>query len=149
MSITNLIYKDYKNFCQFFLLLSGDVSLNPGPVQISSTVNVTIWEPLNKKWWHFFHININILLLEIDKLKSIANKINAAITGVTDQNLTILYLISGSIFQGMIFSDVTEIEIVVVLYFIIPRKLINRDGGGGLISPRGRVNECSNLTSWN
>ena len=32
LAITNLKYKDYNNFCQFLLLLSGDVSLNPGPV---------------------------------------------------------------------------------------------------------------------
>ena len=31
LAITNLKYKDYNNFYQFLLLLSGDVSLNPGP----------------------------------------------------------------------------------------------------------------------
>ena len=39
LAITNLKYKDYNNFHQFLLLLSGDVSLNPGPVQISPAVN--------------------------------------------------------------------------------------------------------------
>ena len=40
--ITNLKYKDYKRFYQFLLLLPGDVSLDPGPVQISPAVNVNI-----------------------------------------------------------------------------------------------------------
>ena len=39
------LYSTYDNFDQFFLLLSGDVSLNHGPVQISPAVNVKIWEP--------------------------------------------------------------------------------------------------------
>ena len=43
LAITNLKYKDYNNFCQFLLLLSGDVSLNPGPVQKSPAVNVNVW----------------------------------------------------------------------------------------------------------
>ena len=59
LAITNLKYKDYNNFHQFLLLLSGDVSLNPGPVQISPALNANIWEPLNKKGLCFFHITIN------------------------------------------------------------------------------------------
>ena len=48
LAITNLKYKDYNNFYQFLLLLSGDVSLNPGPVQITPAVNSNIWKQLNK-----------------------------------------------------------------------------------------------------
>ena len=87
LAITNLKYKDYNNFYQFLLLLSGDVSLNPGPVQISPAVNVNIWEPLNKKGLHFLHININSLLPKIDELKCIANKTKAAIVGITESKL--------------------------------------------------------------
>ena len=84
MAITNLKHKDYNNFSQFLLLLSGEVSLNPGPVQISPAGNVNIWEPRNKKGLHFLHININSLLSKIDKLKCIANKTKAAIFGITE-----------------------------------------------------------------
>ena len=84
LAITNLKYKDCKNFDQFLLLLSGDVSLNPGPVQISPAVNVNIWEPLNKRRLHFLHININSLLPKINELKCIANKTKVAITGITE-----------------------------------------------------------------
>ena len=72
--LCNLKYKDPSNFYQFLLLLSGDVSLNPGPVQISPALSVNIWEPLNKKGLHFLHININSLLPKINELKCIANK---------------------------------------------------------------------------
>ena len=87
LAITNLKYKDYNNFYQFVLLLSGDVSLNPGPLQISPTVNFNIWEPLNKKGLHFLHINISSLLPKIDELKCIASKTKATIIGMTESKL--------------------------------------------------------------
>ena len=87
MAITNLKYKDYNNFYQFLLLLSGDVSLNLGPFKISPAVNVNIWEPLNKKGLDFLHININNLLSKIDELRCIANKAKAAIIGTTESKL--------------------------------------------------------------
>ena len=87
LAVTNLKYKDFNNFYQFLLLLSGDVSVNPGPVQISPAVNVNIWEPLNKKGLHSLHININSLLPKIDELKCIANKTKASIIGITESKL--------------------------------------------------------------
>ena len=69
------------------MLLSGDLSLNPGPVQISLAVNLNIWEPLNKKDLHFLHIDINSLLPKIDELKCIANKTKTAIIGITESKL--------------------------------------------------------------
>ena len=87
LAITNLKYRNYNSFYQFLLLLSGDVRLNPGPVQISPPVNVNMWEPFNKKGLHFLHININSLLPRIDELKCIANKTKAAIIGITESKL--------------------------------------------------------------
>ena len=103
--------------------LHNAINLKSGSVQISSAANVNIWEPLNKKGLHFLHININSLLSKIDELKRIVNKTKAAIIGITEskldhtvqnKNLTILYLIS----KVMMFSDVTEIEMVMVLLVI-------------------------------
>ena len=87
MAFTNLKYKNYTNSYKFFLLLSGDVSLNAGPIQRSSDINSTIWEPLNKKGLHFLRININSLLLKKDEIKCIANKTKAAIIGITESKL--------------------------------------------------------------
>ena len=68
LAVTNQRCKNFTNFYRFLLLLSGDVSLNPGPIQkspdINSTLNLgtvqryldinsTVWEPLNKKGLHF------------------------------------------------------------------------------------------------
>ena len=69
------------------LLISGDVSLNPRPVEVSLVVSVNIWELLNKEGLHFLHININSLLRKSDKLKCIANKNKATIIGITESKL--------------------------------------------------------------
>ena len=69
------------------MLLSGDVSLNPGPVQISPAVNLNIWELFNKKGLYFFHININSLLPKIDGLKCISNKTKTTIIGIAKSKL--------------------------------------------------------------
>ena len=69
LAVANLKYKNYTNFYKFLLLLSGDVSLNPGPIQRSPDINSTIWEPLNKKSLHFLHININSLLSKKHEIK--------------------------------------------------------------------------------
>ena len=50
---TNLKYKNYTNFYKLLLLLLGDVSLNPGPIQRSPDISSTIWEPLKKKVYIF------------------------------------------------------------------------------------------------
>ena len=87
LAITNLKYKDYNNFYQFLLRLSGDVSLNSGPVQIPPAGNFNIWEPLNQKGLHFLHININSSRPKINKLKCIAKTTKDAIIGITESKL--------------------------------------------------------------
>ena len=56
----------YENYPKLFLLFSGDVSLNPGPIQRSPDINSTIWEPFYQKGLHFLDINSNSLLSKKD-----------------------------------------------------------------------------------
>ena len=114
LAIANLKYRNYNSFYQFLLLLSGDVSLNPGPFQIFPPVNVNIWEPFNKKGLHFLHISINSLLPKIDELKCIANKTKAAIIGITESKLD---------------HTVPDLEVNLPGYDIL-RCGRNRNGGG-------------------
>ena len=67
--ITNLKDKDYNNFYQV-LLLSGEVSLNPGPLQISPAVNTNIWKPLNKKGLQILHINTTVYFQKLMNLNA-------------------------------------------------------------------------------
>ena len=100
LAVANLNYKNYTNFYKFLLLLSGDVSLNPGPVQRSPDIGSTIWDPLNKKGLHFLHININSLLSKKDEIRCIANKTKAAIIGITESELDHTVPNSGVNFPG-------------------------------------------------
>ena len=84
LDITNLKYKDYNNFYEFLLLLSGDINLNPGLVQISPVMSINIYEPLNKKGLHFLHISINSLSPKSDELKYVTNKSKTNIIGITE-----------------------------------------------------------------
>ena len=114
LTITNLKYKDYNSFRQFLLQLSGDKRLNPGPVQISLAVNVSIWKERNKKDLHVLHININSLLPNIDELKCIVNKTKIAIITTTESKLD---------------HTVPDLEVSLPGYDIL-RCHRNRNGGG-------------------
>ena len=86
LAVTNLKYKNYTNFYKFLLLLSGDVSLNPGPVQRCSDKLYHMGTTQQKRFT-FLHININSLLSKKDEIRCIANKIKAAIIGITESKL--------------------------------------------------------------
>ena len=64
LAITNVKYRNHNRFYQFLLLLSGDVNLNPGPVQISPPVNVNISEPFNKNLHCIFFILIETVYFQ-------------------------------------------------------------------------------------
>ena len=68
------------------LLLSGDISLNPGPSQYL-TDNDNKFEPFRKRSSHFFHINVNSLLSKIYELRDIAGRAKPAISGITESKL--------------------------------------------------------------
>ena len=52
IAISVLKYKNYSTFYQMLLLLSGDVSLSPGPTP--NSVSQSFWKPFKNKALHFF-----------------------------------------------------------------------------------------------
>ena len=68
----------YKNYSKFYqMLLSGDISLNPGPT--TNSISQSFWKLFENKGLHFLHLNINSILLKLDELKMIAGNNKAAI----------------------------------------------------------------------
>ena len=67
-------------------ILSGDLELNPGHVD-RHQMKKENFEVFNNKKLHFMHLNINILLNKIDKLRYIASTSNAAVIGTTETKL--------------------------------------------------------------
>ena len=55
-----------KSFCHLILILSGDISLNPGPVYNHYPPNLKQWGKFKRKGLHLLHLNINSLLPKID-----------------------------------------------------------------------------------
>ena len=86
-AVTNLKYKNYTNFYKFLLLLSEDISLNPGRVKRFPDISSTVWEPFNKKGLHFLHIYISSLHSKKYEIRCIANKTKAVIIGMTESKL--------------------------------------------------------------
>ena len=59
--------KHFLKFYQILLLLSGDISFNPGPCHMEF-IDDKSWEPLKTRGLHFYHLNVNSFLSKIDEL---------------------------------------------------------------------------------
>ena len=95
------------------LLLSGNISLNPGPCQMQF-IDGKSWEPLKTRGLHFCHLNVNIALSKIDEFRDTTNYIKPAILGITESKLD---------------SSFTNVELNSNGYTMI-RNDRNRNGGG-------------------
>ena len=100
-------------FYHLLILLSGDVSLNPGPSQYPP-YNDDKFEPFRKRGLHFLHINVNSLLSKIDELRDIIGHTKPAILRITESKLD---------------SSVSDQEVNISGYSIL-RSDRNRYGGG-------------------
>ena len=103
----------FRKFYQILILLSGNVSLNPGPSQMELNDD-KIWKPLITRGLNFCHLNVNSLLSKIDEIRDISNRIKPAVLGITESKLD---------------SSVTNLEVKINGYSII-RNDRNRNGGG-------------------
>ena len=86
-SVSNLKYKSLNLFSQVLFLLSGDISLNPGPVYQGTTKCSSEWNDFMSRGLHFFHFNINSLLSKIEELRYIAKPTNASVIGISESKL--------------------------------------------------------------
>ena len=103
-----------KSFLRILLLLSGDISLNPGPVYNNQSLHSNERNVFRSKGIHLIHLNVNSLLPKIDEIRYIAERTKAAVIGVTESKL------NESIFQS---------EIQIDNYDLL-RCDRNRNGGG-------------------
>ena len=69
------------------LLLSGDISLNLGPVHQDTLQCLNEWNVFKNRGLHFIHLNINSLLPKIDELRYITKSTNAAVIGICESKL--------------------------------------------------------------
>ena len=113
-SISKLKYKNLNSFSQLLLLLSGDTSLNPGPIHQSTLQCSNEWNIFKNKGLHFIYLNINNLLPKIEELRFIAKSTNTEVIGIYESKLD---------------ASVLEQEINIDNYKVL-RCDRNRQGGG-------------------
>ena len=113
-SISQLKYKNLNVLSQLSLLLSGNKSLNPGPVHQGTQQYSNEWNIFKNRGLHFVHLNINSLLPKIEELRFIAKSANTAVIGICESKLDV---------------SVLEQEINIDNYKIL-RCDRNRQGGG-------------------
>ena len=85
--ISKLKYQNLHSFSHLLLLLSGDISLNPSPVQQDTLQCLNKWNVFKNRGLNFIHLNINSLLPKIDELRYIAKSTNAAVIGICESKL--------------------------------------------------------------
>ena len=81
------MYRNSNLYYRLLLLLSGDVSLNPGPFHNLHPLNHDGWNFFKHRGLHFLHLNSNSLLLKYDELRHIARLTNAAVIGISESKL--------------------------------------------------------------
>ena len=113
-TISKLKQINSKSFYRLLIILSGDISLNPGPVCKHQILNTTEWDIFKTKGLHLMHLNINSLLPKIDELRHMARLSNAAVIGICEPKLD---------------KSITNSEILIDNYDLL-RCDRNRNGGG-------------------
>ena len=86
-SISKLKYQNLNSFSHLLLLLSGDISLNPGPVYQDTLQCLNEWNVFKNRGLHFIHLNSSSLLPKIEELCLIAKSTKAAVIGICESKL--------------------------------------------------------------
>ena len=84
---SKLKYQNLNSFSHLLLLLSGNISLNPGPVHQDTLQCSNEWNVFKNRGLHFINLNINSLLYKIEELCYIAKSTNAAVIGICESKL--------------------------------------------------------------
>ena len=72
------------------LLLSGDLTLNPGPVYNNQSLHSNEWNVFRSKAIHLVHLNLDSLLRKLDEIHYIAERTKAAVIGITESTLVLI-----------------------------------------------------------
>ena len=91
-AISKFRLKSDNSFYPLLLLLSGDISLNPGPFGNPQLFKPEEWQAFSNSGLHLVHLNINSLLLKIDELRDTAKRTKAAVIGVSGSKLDSIVL---------------------------------------------------------
>ena len=86
-SVSKLEYRNLNSYFHLLILLSGDISLNPGSNHQHTLQCLNEWNIFKSRGLHFIHLNINSLLPKIEEVRIIAKSTNAAIIRISESKL--------------------------------------------------------------
>ena len=86
-SVSKLKYRNLNSYFHLLILLSGNISLNPGPTHQQKLQCLNKWDIFKSRGLHFIHLNINSLLLNIEEPRIIAKSTNVAIICISESKL--------------------------------------------------------------
>ena len=86
-SVSKLQYRNLNSCFHLLILLSGDISLKPGPNYQYKLQCLNEWNIFKSRGLHFIHLNISSLLPKIEELRIIAKSTNTLITGISESKL--------------------------------------------------------------
>ena len=98
-ALSKFKYRNEDSFFKLLMLLSGDISLNPGPSHMNQTSANNEPDVSKAQGLHFIHININSLLPKIEEVQRIACLSNTAGIGISESK-----------FDNSIFDSEIEID---------------------------------------
>ena len=84
------------SFIHILLILSGDITLNPGPVYNNQSLDVNEWNVFRSKGIHLIHLNVNSLLPNIDEICYRAERTKAPVIGITESKFHKSYFSIGN-----------------------------------------------------
>ena len=84
------------SFIHILLILSGDITLNPGPVYNNQSLDVNEWNVFRSKGIHLIHLNVNSLLPNIDEICYRAERTKAPVIEITESKLHKSYFSIGN-----------------------------------------------------
>ena len=85
--VSKLQYRNLNSHFDLLILLSGDISINPGHNHPHKLQCLNEWNLFKSRGLHFIHLNINSLLPKIEELWIVAKSVNAAIIGISESKL--------------------------------------------------------------
>ena len=114
-TILKLKRMNKKSFLRILLILTGDISLNPGPGYNNQSLHSNECNIFRSKGIHLIHLNVNSLLPKAEKIRYIAEHTKAVVIGITESRSTNLFFNQKSKQITTIYFDVIETETVEVL----------------------------------
>ena len=106
------------------LILSGDISLNSGPVYNSQSSCSNEWNVSKAKGIHLIHLNVNSLLTKIDKIRYIAARTNTAVIEYLNLSLMKPFFSRKSKYltmscSGVIGTETLEVSLVILVVSLV------------------------------